>query len=103
MNSDDTASARALPPHAFESVLDRMTFNWCTGLDEFAQQQIRQKVLDASDSGVLEGIPAVAIVRRPDFAPTENDVEIKVYDGRGKRLHSLKISENGFGAVHSLS
>jgi len=102
MSSDDTVLTRTLTPDAFDSLMNRVEFKWHMTLDELSRDQIRMKVRDASNSGDLDGMPAVAIVRRPVGNDNEDDVQVDVYDCLGKRICNLVIAANGLGKVRSV-
>jgi len=102
MSSEVTILTRTHPPGAFDSLMNCVEFQWRTTLDELSQDQIRMKVRDALNSGDLDGIPAVAIVRWPDGNDNEDDVQVDVYDCLGKRICNLVVAANGLGKVRSV-
>jgi hypothetical protein len=95
--ADDTTNVRTLPPHQFPSEPIALDFDWRAELNDRAEAQVRQTVYDALRLAELDGVPAVAIVRRLGLSFADDTLNVDVYDGTGKRLCMLRIAENGFG------
>lgn len=102
-NEDETQLVQTLSPHEFPTTTVKLQFYWRANFGATAEQQIRQKVLDAASEVAVQSNPSVAVVGRPGLSPTSDTINVDLFDESGRRVCSLSIAERGAGATRVMT